>query len=331
MSSIEERLARDIEAVTKGVIVTERDLLDARDAIDERVATGRGRDRRRTVAMVAAAAVVVAGVGFGAIQILSEDNATVTPASGGEPADDIYADFLKGDPPTPENLNGFWRVDNGGTMVRFQTNGTVQFSDQGAVISDPVTIGTYTIDGDTIAVTAPDAPGCISPEFTMRAALPEPSLVNVVLTEPQFGTCETVATAIALEHVLPDNGRWADFTSAGIRGWRPVTDEKVVLGDWMAEAGGGYLLEIAEDGTYYVADDSGDVVDNGRWRLRESRLELFSRTESPQCEEGDFLVLGNLEYTNAETTLLRGTVDQNDCGGGWTPTTWLQIPDATSD
>ena len=43
MSSIEERLERDISAVTKGVVVTERDLLDARDAIDERVDTGRGR------------------------------------------------------------------------------------------------------------------------------------------------------------------------------------------------------------------------------------------------------------------------------------------------
>ncbi len=46
--------------------------------------------------LVAAAAVVVAGVGFGAIQALSEDDATVTPASGGEFADDVYADFLNG-------------------------------------------------------------------------------------------------------------------------------------------------------------------------------------------------------------------------------------------
>ena len=42
------------------------------------------------------------------------------------------------------------------------------------------------------------------------------------------------------------------------------------------------------------------------------------------------LILGNLEYSNSEAAL-RGTVDQNDCGGGWTPATWLRIPDATSD
>ena len=90
----------------------------------------RGRDRRRTVAVVAAAAVVVAGVGFAAVQTLVGDDGTVVPAGGGGPTDDVYADFLTGEAPTPENLNGFWRVDNGNTMVRFQTDGTVQFSDK---------------------------------------------------------------------------------------------------------------------------------------------------------------------------------------------------------
>jgi hypothetical protein len=272
--------------------------------------------------------VVVGGVGIGAYQSLGGTDQEVTPAGSG-PTVDVFEDFLKGAAPTPELLNGFWRVDNGKVMVRFQPNGTVQFSDQGTVISDPVTIGTYSIDGNTIAVTTTDAPRCVSSEFSMRAALPESSLVNVVLSDPLFGTCDPLATTMALEHVLPDKGRYADFTSSDIRGWRPVADKNVLLGDWMAEAGGGYLLEIAKDGTYYVADDSAEVVDNGRWRFRGSGLELFSRTESPQCEEGDFLVLGNLEYSNPGTTLLRGTVDQNDCGGGWTPASWIRIPDAS--
>ncbi len=155
MSSIEERLVRDICGRD------ERCRRDRKRPVGcpkmqwtNALTASRGRDRRRTVAVVAAAAVVVAGVGIGAFQALSDDDATVTPASGGEPAADAYADFLVGEAPTPENVNGFWRVDNGTIMVRFQTDGTVQFSDQGAVISDPVTIGTYTIDGDTIAVTA---------------------------------------------------------------------------------------------------------------------------------------------------------------------------------
>ena len=44
MSSIEERLARDIAAVTGGVVVTESDLRDARDAVDERIDSRRQRD-----------------------------------------------------------------------------------------------------------------------------------------------------------------------------------------------------------------------------------------------------------------------------------------------
>ena len=64
MSSIEERLARDIAAVTKGVVVTESDLRDARDAVDERIDSQRQRDRRRIVVAAAAAAVVIPVLGI---------------------------------------------------------------------------------------------------------------------------------------------------------------------------------------------------------------------------------------------------------------------------
>jgi hypothetical protein len=327
MSDIQERLERDIRAVTGAVSVSENDLLSARDAIRERVESRRGLDSRRTVAVVAATAIVAAGVGYIAYSSAPQDGATVMPASQGE---DIDADPVSGAQPTLENLKGFWRVDNGVTMVWFKPNGVIQISDRGSVISDPDIVGTYAVEDDTISVKAEYAPDCPGGNFSMRVDFPEPGLARVVLPGPEFGECGK-ANTMTLEHALPDNGRWADFTSSGLRGWRPVADQDVILGDWVAEAGGGYLLEIADDGTYYVADKSTEVVDNGRWRLRGSRLELFSRTESPQCEEGDFLVLGDIEYTNAETTLLRGTVDQNDCGGGWTPTSWILIPNANSE
>jgi hypothetical protein len=326
MSDIQERLERDIQAVTGAVSVSESDLLRARDAIRERVESRPGTDGRRTVAMVAATAIVAAGVGYTAYQAASPDGVEVTPASQGEDTD---ADPVSGTQLTLENLKGFWRVDNGITMVWFKSNGVIQISDQGSVISDPDIVGTYAVEDDTVSVKAEYAPDCPGGNFSMRVDLPMPGLARVVLPGPEFGECGKAQT-ITLEHALPDNGRWADWTSSGLRGWRPVTDENVILGDWVAEAGGGYLLEIAKDGTYYVADKSTELVDNGLWRLRGSRLELFSRTESPQCEEGDFLVFGDFEYINAETTLLRGTVDQNDCGGGWTPTSWILIPDAST-
>ena len=118
-----------------------------------------------------------------------------------------------------------------------------------------------------------------------------------------------------------------------MRGWKRVTDDTYLYGDWMAE-GGGYLLELAEGSDenheYYVVDKSAEVVDSGYWRLRDGALELFSGTESPQCKEGDWLVLGDLEGMSDQTDAFRGNVEKNDCGGGWTPASWILIPDTTS-
>ena len=326
MTNVEEQLRQDIAAATSGVVVTESDLRSARTSVQTRNETREHRGRNRTLLAAAAAVVVVGAIGFTAVQALSEDDTTSTPASGGQKPD-AFPDFLTGDAPTVENLSGFWRVDNGTSMVRFQQDGTVQFSDQGAVISDPVTVGTYSIDGDEVTIRVTSGPKCVGEGWTMRAALAEPGITHIVLPEPRFGTCGSVATTIALEHVVPTDspleGLRAPFSE---RRWSTVQREQVLLGDWMAE-GGGYLLEIAEDGTYYVVDGSAEVVDTGRWRLRSSMLELFSRTESPQCAEGDWLRLGNLQQASVGTTVIRGTVDQNDCGGKWTPESWIRIPD----
>ena len=62
MSTIEERLSRDIEAVTGEIVVTESDLRDARADVEDRIEGERQRDRRRGVVAAAAAAAVVVGV-----------------------------------------------------------------------------------------------------------------------------------------------------------------------------------------------------------------------------------------------------------------------------
>ena len=61
MSTIEERLSRDIEAVTGGIVVTDSELRDARVAVEDRIEGGRQRDRRRGLVAAAAAAAVVVG------------------------------------------------------------------------------------------------------------------------------------------------------------------------------------------------------------------------------------------------------------------------------
>jgi hypothetical protein len=36
--------------------------------------------------------------------------------------------------------------------------------------------------------------------------------------------------------------------------------------------------------------------------------------------------MGNLEFTRPHTTFLRFDVQRNDCGGAWTPKSWILIP-----
>ena len=132
MSSIEERLARDIAAVTGGVVVTESDLRNARDAVDERIDSraaarppsylsspqprrrGDPRPGRRRAPDT---------------RRRRRDGTTREPGAD-EPAD-LRRDFLTGSAPTPELLEGVWRVDNGTVLLRFTADGAIQFDDEG--------------------------------------------------------------------------------------------------------------------------------------------------------------------------------------------------------
>ncbi|HSV40309.1 MAG TPA: hypothetical protein VLI04_16225 [Nocardioidaceae bacterium] len=75
MSSIEERLQRDIAAVTRAVVVSDSDLRDARDSVEDRIDSRQRRNGRRT-AMAVAAAVIIPIVGVVALQTLGGDDKT---------------------------------------------------------------------------------------------------------------------------------------------------------------------------------------------------------------------------------------------------------------
>jgi hypothetical protein len=85
MSSIEERLVRDIAAVTRGVVVTDSDLRDAQAAVAERIGNVRQQDRRRSAVAVAAAAaaVVVLLLGLAAYLTIGGDDKAAPPAGPG--------------------------------------------------------------------------------------------------------------------------------------------------------------------------------------------------------------------------------------------------------
>lgn len=318
--SIEELLARDIAAVTKGVVVTELDLQRSRDEVRERIGSTHRRGRVRRIAVAAAAAVALVAVGATVFQAL-DDDASIQPADPGEV-------IIQGGP-TRALLEGIWRLDNGEVAVKFGKDGTVRFDERGQLFSAPITTGTYLIDGDliTVTTTADEQPGCVGTTFAMRASFPTPGLLRFSPTDTP-GTCSPLPSGSGdLEQVLPTGSTMAGLVFSTDLDYQPVSDATLLHGVWLSE-GGGHVLEVAPDGAYYVADSSAELVDVGRWSLRGAELTLTSSARSTACRDGARLVLRSVEWVDPGlgTSAFRGTTEQNACGGAWTPAAWILIP-----
>jgi hypothetical protein len=334
VSSIEKRLERDIAAVTGGVVVTESDLHDARDAVEERLETGQ-RNRSRALAAIAAAAVVIPILGVAAFQSLGDDAKTAPPASSVTTTSPNPDDaFLTGTAPTPDILNGVWRVDNSDTLVQFATDGSFRATDRGRLFSDPAVRGTWVISGDLITVSVEGGTAdCAGQTWAILASLYKPGRLRFVQDQAAAPDCSYgPGERGALEQVLPTNNEWLAGLVLSTEGpWKPTADRSALLyGDWMAE-GGGHVLELAPGGAYYVADESAEVVDSGQWSTRGSQLSLTSSAASGECTNGDRLTWGGLELANPGTSVMRGSVEQNTCGGAWASTVWILLPDRTAE
>jgi hypothetical protein len=322
MIDIEQRLARDIEAVTKGVVVTESELLEARSDLDERI-EGTHQRTRRTLAAIAAAAVVIAG-GFVTYQALGESTDTAGPSALSPTASDPY---LAGDLPTPELIAGLWREDNGATSMLFREDGSWQADMAGRVYSNPAVWGTYQINGDTITVAVIGGQPCTGTQFSMRASVLDGGNLGTLPPQYRAGVgCTPLPDGRRVwEHVLPPTGGFLTLTFSEDTGWRAVKDQVSLVGDWAAE-GGGHVLEMTADGAYYVLDQSAEAVDQGRWAKTGSDLRLTSSAGSAECDQGDRLVLTNLQMVDSGTSVIRGSVAVNTCDARWTPKTWFLIP-----
>jgi hypothetical protein len=327
-SSIEERLARDIAALTGGVIVTDSELLEAGRAVADRIDSERRRARMRRFAPAAAAAVVLVLLSATAYLTLGGDDHASLPGGGGPIVSDPESEYLTGTEPTAAILDGLWRLDNGHIMVKFTKDGTVRIDGNGTVFSHPATTGTYVIDGDVITVTTTQSAqrSCVGTTFAMRASVPATGALRYVPQMPG-GTCSPMPPGRgAFEQVLPTKNKdMASLVFSTDAGWQALSDKATLYGVWLAERGG-YLLEMDRDGSYYVADVSGEPVDRGTWSLRSSDLTLTSSAKSVRCSAGDRLVLGNAEQEDPGTTAIRGTVRLNTCSAAWTPAAWLLIP-----
>src|SRR4051794_6957746 len=142
MSSIEERLGRDIAAVAGNVVVTDSDLQEARADLNERIDSRRRRDRRVIVAAAAAAAVLVAG-GVTALLKIADDKGTALPAGPPSPIVESDAEWLSGDPPSFQLLQGVWRLDNGDVTLQFEPNGEGGVTEHRALFAHPGAEGTH--------------------------------------------------------------------------------------------------------------------------------------------------------------------------------------------
>ena len=330
MSSTEERLVRDIAAVTGGVVVTDSDLKIAREAIAERIDNRRQQRWRLTVIAAAAAVVLVLVLGITALQTLGGDDQSAPPADSGSTTGDPFADFLTGSAPTPDLVQGIWRLDNGGVLMRFAPPDLVTLDSSGRLFETPGVQGRYAIDGDRITVTVDGGPaGCGGQELAMRASLPEPGILHLVYDQSGAGQCATLQDERwVMEQVLPPGPVFTELALSKDEGatWRSLTDKGMLHGSWFAEHSE-YVLELAPNGQYHVAADAGDQVDYGEWSLDGSRLTLTSWPDSLVCEASDELVLGELEFYNPGTTVVRSTVRKNSCRAAWADMTWIRIPD----
>lgn len=325
MSSVEERLVRDIEAVTGGVVVTQADLEQARDKVEDRIERS-GRGRRRWTAL-AAAATAAAVVGAVTLALTTEPAGEADPAGSG-PENDPWASFLKGDAPTEEAVRGVWRVDNGSTLVRF-TGDEVALDTRGQITA-PEIEGSYVLEGDQIVMDleASAGPGC-SGEAAFRASVVGPGEMRMVADDAVTDGCVLEQSGRwVLEHVLPTSREMVDFGLPKSGGYGPL-ERAVVPGFWLV-VGGGTGLQLSPEGTYAALDDSGEVVEQGRWQLDGEELSLTADTT------GCRVVLSNAQHVNPGTDMIRGELTEYRCempwvsGDGGDTMEWFQIPDRSS-
>lgn len=328
MTSIEERLLQDIDAVTRGLGTSERGLVDAREDLERRIGERRRADRRRAQAVVAAAASVA--VGFAAWLALGDNDRTESPVGPiTETTQDSDAAFLSGDVPTEEQLLGVWHAHDParrGILWMFTSDGAVALDSIGNLSEDPAVSGTFRISDDAIVVEITDDQGlCADKSWRLRAVVNRDGGLNVVPLDVDVeDVCGiSVPSRWVLDQVLPvPQGVALPEVPSG-DGWDPPEDRAALLGLWYDPVGG-YIVELRADGSYTILRGQAERADRGTWTVGDAttRLTLVSAADSASCGEGDQLVVTDLRYGELDGHVLQGDVARNECpvpfeGIGW--------------
>jgi hypothetical protein len=328
VSTIEERLSRDIEAATEGIVMTDSDLRDARVAVEDRIESERRRGRRRGLVAAAAAAAVVVGVATWQ-GLTGEDTSPspAPPAPSPSGLTDTEKAFLTGDAVTAGILPGVWRLDNGTTLFMFTSDGRFSFDDTGHLSTDPRVDGTYAVEGDTISVDVDGGTsGCAGQAIALRAVVSAIGTLHVLPVGREPSGCQAPSSyQWVLEPVLPA-GYFSGIKTGPGANWDPPAADESVQATWY-DPQEGYLVELRDDGTYSTITGSTDVADRGTWTVDPSvtRLTLVSGADSSTCREGDRFVLDNLRVREIGVLALQGDPGRNDCDVAWKGTGWVRL------
>ena len=333
MTSIEERLLQDIEAVTGGLVSTEQDLREARGDLERRIDVRRQADRRRVaVGAVAASTAMVVGLAAWQVQGDDKEHSPVGPVTGVTETSESEEEFLAGDPPTTDQLLGVWQAHTParrGILWKFTADGVVALGFAGSVAEDPAVHGTFEISEDAVVVEIDDdVTLCQDKSWTLRAAVNEDGGLNVVPRDVDVADmCGTSAPPRwVLDRVLPvpGGGELPEVPAGDDFG--PPPNRKAVVGAW-SDPAGGYIVELRWDGTYTMLTGAAEKADRGTWTVGDAatRLTLVSAADSPTCSEGDQLVLSNLRLGQVGELVLQGDPERNDCQVPFDGTGWFRL------
>ncbi len=326
MSSIEELLVRDIDAVTSEVATAGSELSEARAELTRRIDGRRRQDRRVTVVAVAASAAVLVGVT--AWQLLKPEQKDLAPVG---PVTEQA--FLTGDRPTTDQLLGVWtahdRTLEPKILWKFTADGVVELAAGGNLTDLPVVTGTFELTDDAVAIEVDDEVTiCGDKSWTLRAVVNQDGGLNVVPTD--VNTADLCGIAVrprwVLDQVLPVRDGAELLGRPSGDGWNPPSQREELLGTWQDPLAGS-LVELRDDGTYSRLTGPAEVTDTGVWRVDDdlTRLTLVSGLASATCDEADQVVLGGLRLGVHGDLMLLGDVERDDCEAGLGGAGWILL------
>jgi hypothetical protein len=338
MTPVERRVMDELGEYAD-IAVTDKDIEEARERLYARI-DARSDRRTRSTLMVAAAAVVVAGLG-GVAWWAADTWSDRTQPSG-------PTEFLDGQPPTPDLLAGIWVSAGDGSDgdspgktgalgFRFTREGTFRGSvDDAGYLNDATAavFGDYSTNDRTVRFTSDGGVWCPGVTWSWSAAVPSDGVLHVVWGTTQDSDCTGEdGSEETFVRVSPSSADSVEFTALepGSGNEQPLTPY-AVRGLFLQE-GGEYLLSLNwEDGTYAL-DSRGelfdDPADSGTFELDEEArtLTLTSESSSRECNEGDQLVMAAVVMEElVPRAALRGDVASDTCGdriGG--AATWIRL------